>query len=283
MLIFKTQQDLEQELKKHSGKVIGFVPTMGALHDGHISLIKKSKQTAEITVCSVFVNPTQFNDKSDFEKYPVTIHEDIALLESVNCDILFLPSVQAMYPGGMELKTKYQLGFLENILEGEFRPGHFQGVCQVVDNLLQMVMPDYLIMGAKDYQQCMVIQKLLQSKQEFSKIKLVISPIVREGSGLAKSSRNKRLSENDLTKATAIFKALHFVKDNLRKGNIHSLLQQATEQLLGAGFEKIDYVAIADANSFELINNWNEKQNAVILIAAFLNGVRLIDNIVVTE
>lgn len=283
MLIFKTQQELEKELKKHSGKTIGFVPTMGALHDGHISLIKKSKQTAEITVCSIFVNPTQFNDKSDFEKYPVTIHEDMALLESVDCNILFLPSVQEMYPDGMELKTKYQLGFLENILEGEFRPGHFQGVCQVVDKLLQMVMPDYLIMGAKDYQQCMVIQKLLQSKQDFNKIKLIISSIVREESGLAKSSRNKRLSENDLVKATAIFKVLHFVKDNLCEGNIHSLLQQATEQLFSAGFEKVDYIAIADANSFELINNWSGKQKVVILVAAFLNGVRLIDNIVVTE
>ena len=283
MLILKTQQELKQELAKHSGKTIGFVPTMGALHEGHISLIKKSKQTAAITVCSVFVNPTQFNDKNDFEKYPVTIHEDIAWLESVHCDILFLPSVQEMYPGGFELKDKYELDFLENILEGEFRPGHFQGVCQIVDRLLQMVMPDYLLMGAKDYQQCMVIQRLLQSHQKFNKIKLIISPTVREESGLAKSSRNKHLNKDALIKAATIFKTLHFVKDNLHKDNVKSLLQQAKKQLQDAGFEKVDYVAIADANSFELVEEWNEKQSVVILAAAFLNGVRLIDNIIVTE
>lgn len=265
MLIVQTQKELKCELKKYSNKSIGFVPTMGALHQGHISLINKSKVIANITVCSIFVNPTQFNNKNDFEKYPVTIEQDIDLLNSVDCDILFLPSVIEIYSDGLELKEKYNLGFIENVLEGKFRPGHFQGVCQVVDKLLQMVMPKYLIMGAKDYQQCMVIQKLLQLKKEYNKINLIISSTVREESGLAKSSRNKRLSETSLIIAATIFKTLNFVKINLYNNRVISVLQEGSQQLHYAGFEKVDYIAIADANTFEILDSINKKQNLSLI------------------
>ena len=149
MILTKTTELLQRKIAyfKNKDRKIGFVPTMGALHKGHISLIEKSVQRNNITVCSIFVNPTQFNDATDFEKYPVTIENDIRLLEKNGCVIVFLPSVKEMYPEGTELKEKYDLGFVETILEGRFRPGHFQGVCQVVERLLRMVQPDELFMG----------------------------------------------------------------------------------------------------------------------------------------
>ena len=156
---------LELRIPGHSaekGKTIGFVPTMGALHAGHISLIKASKNENPITVCSIFVNPTQFNDPKDFEKYPVTIEKDIDMLKEAGCDVLFLPSVEEMYPEGIVTENHYDLGYLETILEGKFRPGHFQGVCMVMQRLLKIVSRIDLYLGQKDYQQCMVIKRLIE-------------------------------------------------------------------------------------------------------------------------
>ena len=161
MIILKTGLELSILLEKITcNGTIGYVPTMGALHEGHLSLIKKCKSESTFTVCSIFVNPTQFNDKSDFEKYPVKLEEDIALLIQAGCDILFLPNVKELYPNGTTLET-YNLGALETIWEGKFRPGHFQGVCQVVQRLLSIIKPNKLFMGQKDYQQCMIIQQLI--------------------------------------------------------------------------------------------------------------------------
>src|SRR5882757_11264752 len=164
MILFKRAEDLTGWLREQRsrGKSIGFVPTMGALHPGHISLIDISKKTTEITVCSVFVNPTQFNDPRDFQKYPITIENDILLLEKAGTDALFLPEVGEIYPNGIKDLEKYDLGRLETLLEGAFRPGHFQGVCQVMRRLLEAVRPDQLFMGQKDYQQCMVVRRLLE-------------------------------------------------------------------------------------------------------------------------
>src|ERR1700737_4918300 len=162
MILFKRAGDLTRWLKEqHSrGKSIGFVPTLGALHPGHISLIDISKKSTGITVCSIFINPTQFNDPKDFEKYPITIEKDIYLLEKAGTDALFLPEVDDVYPGGTKELEKYELGGLETLLEGKYRPGHFQGVCQVMRRLLDLVAPDDLFMGQKDYQQCMVVRRL---------------------------------------------------------------------------------------------------------------------------
>src|SRR6201995_3614662 len=184
MILFRRTGDLAGWLKsqKEAGKSIGFVPTLGALHAGHISLIDISKKTTTLTVCSIFVNPTQFNDPKDFEKYPKTIEKDIILLENAGVEVLFLPELDEMYPDGTKNLETYDLGPLETILEGKYRPGHFQGVCQVMRRLLELVRPDDLFMGQKDYQQCMVVARLLELMGMGTK--LHPCPIVREADGL---------------------------------------------------------------------------------------------------
>lgn len=258
---------------------MGFVPTMGALHQGHISLIQSSKTENNLTVCSIFVNPTQFNDPKDFEKYPVTIESDIEKLEAAGCDVLFLPTVSEVYPQGTHLLKHYELGFLETVLDGKFRPGHFQGVCQVVERLLQMVKPTQLYLGQKDYQQCMVITKLIDLMGLSDKLEINICPTLREVDGLAMSSRNMRLSNDERIKAVAIYHCLTFIKENLKPGNLQYLKEAAFKKLEQEGF-KPDYISIADAFNLEEIINWDGHQKPVALIAAFLNEVRLIDNMV---
>lgn len=282
MLILKTADDLKNSVPHSKDKTIGFVPTMGALHEGHLSLLRESKAQCDLTVCSIFVNPTQFNDPEDFKKYPITIDRDIELLEKEGCDVLFLPEREEIYPDGTELKERYDLGELENILEGAFRPGHFQGVCQVVDRLLTLVAPDQLFMGAKDYQQCMVIRKLLTLKERFSGIELVIAPIMRESSGLAMSSRNKRLSAEGLEKAALLSATLKSVRDQLTPGDNEFLIRDAEQYLRKGGFDKVDYIALADAVDLHAVKEWDGKEPVVILAAAFIEGVRLIDNISVS-
>lgn len=280
MILFKTAIDLWNYLDKQrkEGKKYGFVPTMGALHDGHISLINNSKLVNELTVCSIFINPTQFNDPKDYEKYPVTIEKDILLLEAAGCDILFLPSVIEMYPGGTKTSTYYELGYLETILEGKYRPGHFQGVCTIVHRLLDMVKPDNLYLGQKDYQQCMVIKKLIEITGMKDRVQLHISPTLRETTGLAMSSRNMRLNENEKMGATAIYKELSIIKQQLKKGDVLLLKKQAATNLSKKGF-RVDYVEIADAGNLSPVEEWNGEQKLVALAAAHLNDIRLIDNI----
>ena len=212
-MLFKRAGDLTGWLQRQrsQGRTIGFVPTLGALHPGHISLIDISKKTTEITVCSIFVNPTQFNDPKDFQKYPKTIEKDIYLLEKAGTDVLFLPEVDEMYPGGTKDLEKYDLGGLETLLEGKYRPGHFQGVCQVMRRLLDMVGPNDLFMGQKDYQQCMVVGRLIELMK--ADIRLHPCPIVREADGLAMSSRNLRLTAAEREKAPAIYRALTLIKE----------------------------------------------------------------------
>jgi pantoate--beta-alanine ligase len=280
MILFKTVEHLQQHLKKAKelNQSIGFVPTMGALHQGHLSLIAFSKKECNITVCSIFVNPAQFNDSKDFEKYPVTIEDDILLLEKSNCDILFLPSVKEIYPSGTDTGTEYPIGEIENILEGAFRPGHFQGVCKVVHKLLDIVRPQQLFMGQKDYQQCKIITRLLDLTNLKQLINLNICPTLREPSGLAMSSRNMRLSKEEQNQAKAIFQSLQFIRENVNKEPVQLLIEKAEQQLVKAHFDTIDYVAIVNANTLSVIHEWDEKTPLVALIAAYLNGVRLIDN-----
>jgi pantoate--beta-alanine ligase len=280
MIIFKTVIDLHFYLKSPAKAAVqvGFVPTMGALHDGHISLIKTSKQQDIITVCSIFVNPTQFNDPADFEKYPVTLNSDIYKLESAGCDILFLPSVKEIYPDETSRKRNYELGFLETVLEGKYRPGHFQGVCMVVERLLEIVQPKNLYLGQKDYQQCMVIERLIHIMNAGNKIKLNVCPTLREGDGLAMSSRNMRLSSTEREKAVIIYKCLDFIKNNLAPGDLTELKNEVLNSLVENGF-KADYAEIANAATLKPVTNWDGKEKLVVLIAAFLNEVRLIDNI----
>ncbi len=277
MILFKKIAELAIWVaeKKQTGAVVGFVPTMGALHQGHISLISQCKQNSGITISSIFVNPTQFNEAKDFEKYPVTLEKDIDLLEKNGCDVLFLPSVQEIYPGGVGQLEHYDLGYLETILEGKYRPGHFQGVCQVVFRLLKAVQPDVLYLGQKDYQQCMVIRKLIALTH--LNIAVTIGPTLREPDGLAMSSRNMRLNEAERKQAVKISETLQFIKKEIKPGYTGDLVERAFQYLTAEGF-KPDYVAIAAADTLALLENWDGRQPAVALVAAYLNEVRLIDN-----
>ena len=277
MIIFKKAADIGIFLqqKRQINQKTGFVPTMGALHQGHISLIGNAGSENDLAVCSIFVNPTQFNDPKDFQNYPITIEKDIDLLEKAGCDALFLPSVEEMYPAGLENKKPYALGYLETVLEGRYRPGHFQGVCQVVHRLLTIVPADRLYLGQKDFQQCMVIRKMIEL--ENLPVETVICPTLRETDGLAMSSRNMRLDKTAREKAVEISRTLLHIKSSLKAGDLSELKTAAVEQLNRTGF-KTDYVEIADADTLELIGRWDGKQKLVALCAAFLGEVRLIDN-----
>ena len=278
MILFKKAAALSDHLQdqKNSGKTIGFVPTMGALHEGHLSLIQQCREANDITVCSIFVNPTQFNNQEDFKHYPITIEKDTEHLISAGCDILFLPGVREIYPAGYQ-KTHYDLGSIEHRLEGFYRPGHFQGVCQVVDRLLEIVNPDSLYMGQKDFQQCMVINKLLELTGRSGKIQMNISPTKREVSGLAMSSRNLRLSEDEKKLAVSIYHQLEFIKQHLHTIPLQTLKEKVTTYLGEKGFG-IDYVEIARSADLQTSENTGEAE--VALIAASIGKVRLIDNLV---
>lgn len=280
MLILKRSEDVGNYLKGRlsASKTIGFVPTMGALHKGHLSLLKRSTEDNDITVASIFVNPTQFNNKEDFEKYPITIEKDIYALEKNGCDVLFLPDIKDMYPDESFKAEHFDLGFLETILEGHYRPGHFQGVCQAVKRLLLIVNPDTIYAGQKDYQQCMVIKKLLGLMN--SRTKMVICKTEREADGLAMSSRNMRLTPDDRKKAPALYHALHIINSGITHTGIADLKRQALSILESSDF-KVDYVEIADADTLEPVETWEPLRPAVALIAASISNIRLIDNLII--
>jgi pantoate--beta-alanine ligase len=281
MILFKKSSDLTQYLQQMSGNSIqvGWVPTMGALHPGHLSLLEAASKENVLSICSIFVNPTQFNVASDFEKYPITLEKDIKLLAAAKVDLLFLPDVDEIYPKGISGLEQYPLGYLETILEGQFRPGHFQGVCQVMSRLLEIITPGHLYMGQKDYQQCMVIQKLLEFKK--SGTILHTCPTRREPDGLAMSSRNMRLSESERKDAIGLHEALTYIQQHLHPGDLTALLEHAKSILLRRNF-KIDYVEMANAVTLRPVHQWDSKENLVALAAAFQGQVRLIDNMLLT-
>ncbi len=282
MIIYKHAKDLKKHLRKLklSDASLGFVPTMGALHQGHLSLLKESKKTAEITVASIFVNPTQFNNAGDFKKYPKTIEQDILFLEESGCDILFFPDEKEIYPDEVSKKKHFDLGYLETILEGEFRPGHFQGVCLVVEKLLKIVDPDFLFMGQKDFQQCKVISRLIELMH--ANIQLIICPILREESGLAMSSRNLRFNDSERKLAAQLYEVLASIKSNRNNEDFQTLKNKAIIRLENKGF-KIEYLELAKKENLELVTDFNNKENLVLLIAVYLNEVRLIDNLLINH
>ena len=283
MILFKRSNDLSNylDIQRKQGRKLNFVPTMGALHPGHLSLIRGAKTENDLCICSIFVNPTQFNDPADYKKYPVTIENDIMLLETEGCDVLFLPSEAEIYPNGTGNVRHYDLGYLETVLEGKYRPGHFQGVCMVVHRLLELVMPDSLHIGQKDYQQCMVIKRLVGLIGLENVLKIVISPTLREPDGLAMSSRNTRLTDDDRKKASMIFESLQYIKKQIRKGRLDDLKRQTIQKFIGNEFT-VDYLEIADTLTLQLVDHWDGKQKLVALAAVFLDGVRLIDNVLLS-
>lgn len=260
---------------KAAGKKTGFVPTMGALHPGHQSLLESSMLSTDLTVCSIFINPTQFNDPADFRRYPLTIEQDVYLLEQSGVDILFLPEVNEIYPNGTGQLPQYDLGNLEDILEGKYRPGHFQGVCQVMHRLLDVVQPNHLYMGQKDYQQCLVVKRLIQMIE--SNVVLHTCPTVRESDGLAMSSRNMRLTEQDRKKALAIHDVLKNIKENIRPGSLGKLITDGRMKLEQNDLVP-DYLEIAHASSLQPVTNWDGNAPLIALAAAYIHEVRLIDN-----
>ncbi len=281
MILFKHSKDLRSYLKKikRNDLRVGFVPTMGALHQGHISLIDKSKNETDITVCSIYVNPVQFNNPEDFKNYPVTIEADILMLEKSRCDILFIPGGKEIYPDEDSKKKHFEIGYLETILEGKYRPGHFQGVCVVMEKLLNIVEPTHLFLGQKDFQQSLIIKKLVDLLKK--DLEIIIVPTLREESGLAMSSRNLRLTHAEKNIAAELYKALVQIKKDLAPGKIPVLKKEAISKLEDLGF-KIDYLEIANTGNLKIVKDFTSGKDLIILIAAFLNNIRLIDNLLVT-
>lgn len=277
MNIFRTKQALQTYLDspRKAARRIALVPTMGALHEGHLSLIKEAQQIADIVVCSIFVNPTQFNDPTDLEKYPRPEENDLRLLQEMGCDVAFLPSVEEMYPQTEE-PWHLDLGSLEQVWEGEKRPGHFQGVTQIVFKLFRLVEPDIACFGQKDFQQVMVIQRLIDLKN--LPVSLHIVPTVRNAEGLALSSRNMRLSEAGKQKALALYRALNHIKRHFKDDDLNTLRQEALDILHQEKEIDVEYLAICETRSLQEIDRIDPAKKHVALLVAWVEGVRLIDN-----
>jgi len=262
---------------KSAGKVVGLVPTMGSLHDGHISLIKIAKEHCDVVICSIYINPTQFNDQKDFEKYPKNLSFDLEVLENVGCDVAFTPNVEEMYPGGIK-NTEYDIGSIGEVMEGKFRKGHFNGVIQVVKRLFDLVDPDIAVFGMKDFQQLAVIYWMTDYFKY--NIKIIGAPIFRESDGLAMSSRNVRLSNIEREIATNLSKTLFYIRDNYKHIPLLELKKRAKEQLKEVDSLTLEYLEIADTTNLQAVSNIDSANSAGVFIAAKVGEVRLIDNVV---
>ena len=277
MKVIHTIKDLQAELSvlKAQGKKVGLVPTMGALHAGHASLVKRSVNENEVTVVSVFVNPTQFNDKNDLVKYPRTLDADCKLLEACGATYAFAPSVEEMYP---EPDTRqFSYAPLDTVVEGAFRPGHFNGVCQIVSKLFEAVKPHRAYFGEKDFQQLAIIREMVRQMQ--FDLEIVGCPIVREEDGLALSSRNARLSaeerENALKISQTLFKSRTFAATH----TVSETLKFVEDAIAAVPGLRLEYFEIVDGNTLQKVDNWNQTSYVVGCITVFCGDVRLIDNI----
>lgn len=273
MLVINKVQELKEIQRRlhEEGKTIGLVPTMGALHSGHYSLLERARQENDIVVCSIFVNPVQFNNAEDLEKYPRTLEQDLAYIEKV-ADIVFAPTVDEVFP--TPPTEKYDFGTLETVMEGAFRPGHFNGVGVIVKRLFDWTEPHRAYFGEKDFQQLAIIQELV--RQYAINIEIVSCPIVREASGLALSSRNARLSATDRKTAAKI----HQILESSRNCTTLQETQHFVEEEIAKVPEfTLDYFAIANARTLQPIENFSDAETVIGCIAVFIGGVRLIDNV----
>ena len=275
MIVVETIKGLKQELEKYSSKNIGFVPTMGALHDGHISLVKRSVGENDVTVVSVFVNPTQFNDKADLERYPRTEEADKKLLEAAGCDIVFMPQVEEMYPE--EDTRKFNFGCIETVMEGKYRPGHFNGVAQIVSKLFYAVEPTRSYFGEKDFQQVAIIRDMV--RQLNLPVEIIACPIIREESGLARSSRNELLSAEERKKAALISQVLSKSVNFAKEMSVDEVKNWVIDQFKVDDVFKMDYYDIVDGNTLQSVSSWDESDYIVGCIAVYCGKIRLIDNI----
>jgi len=261
-------------------KIVGFVPTMGALHDGHMSLIEAAKKECDIVVASVFVNPTQFDNAEDLEKYPRTLEKDASLLEKHDCDYLFSPTVDEMYPADYSNKYKYDFANLTNTMEGEHRDGHFEGVAEVVGRLLEIVKPDKMFMGQKDFQQVAVVRRLVELMESVTEV--ISCPTKRAKDGLALSSRNVRLTGEERALAPFIFLSLSYIRSQKDKKSIAVLIEECSHRLNAIDGVEVEYITIADSRTLQPIEKWDETENIVVCTAVKVGAVRLIDNMVIS-
>jgi pantoate--beta-alanine ligase len=274
---FTTKTELVAYLSKITKEeTIGFVPTMGALHQGHLSLIEESNKKCDITICSIFVNPTQFNNASDLANYPNTRDADLEKLKQLACDIVYTPAIEDLYENEEKAKT-FDFGSLATSMEGKFRPGHFIGMATIVEKLFNIIQPTIAFFGQKDLQQLQIVKALV--KQMKSTIKIEGVPTIREENGLAKSSRNKLLSKNAKKEAALIYNCLHYCQNNKKKG-ITELKYYIQNQFEQHENFKLEYAKIVSLNTMQPIEGWQSKNENAICIAAYHSGVRLIDNII---
>jgi pantoate--beta-alanine ligase len=278
MLVFTQIAQLKQFLKEKGTKTIGFVPTMGALHKGHVSLIEEAKKNVDITICSIFVNPIQFNDKKDLEKYPRPLESDIRILESASCDVLFNPTAAEVYPDGKHELLSLDFGILDKVMEGAFRPGHFKGVAIVVKRLFEIVEPDYAYFGEKDYQQLAIIKSMV--KQLNLSVKIVGCPIIREANGLAMSSRNTLLNSEEKNIASKISMVLFLAKKKSAHLTVHELKEFVKSEINKTQSMRLEYFEIADAETLAPVFDWEKGKKLVGCIAVYVGNTRLIDNII---
>jgi pantoate--beta-alanine ligase len=280
MLLIKTAAALSAYISAYRNEnpdhKIGFAPTMGALHEGHLSLLRAAQTDCALTICSIFVNPTQFNDPADLEKYPRPIAADLELLTDVGCDVAYLPEVADIYPSGTNWENPFQFGTLTEVMEGAHRLGHFNGMAQVVKRLLDIVQPDKLYMGQKDFQQQTIVKAMLA--QMSSGCELVRCPILRESDGLAMSSRNVRLSQNERALAPRIYAAMCLAKAQKTTHTPAETRQNVIDLLLKTPEFSVDYVEIVDTTTLLTVTNWADSAEAVICTTVRLGGVRLLDN-----
>lgn len=279
MLIFKKVADLQHwlALERGRGRSIGFAPTMGALHAGHLSLVEAAKVRNDVAAVSIFVNPTQFNDPKDLEKYPRIPAQDIPLLIGAGCDALFMPPVSEIYPPGQDLTVHLDFGPLDRVMEGEFRPGHFKGMATVVKRLLDIVQPHRLYMGQKDFQQLTIVRDMI--RQLTLPVELVMCPTTREPDGLAMSSRNLRLTPDMRAAAPVIYQTLSEIKEQFQHEPASTLQARAMRQLEAAGLRP-EYFDIVDGITLLPIERYAESNFAVACVAAWAGEVRLIDNLI---
>jgi len=276
MIVFKTKEELTDYLSANSDACIGFVPTMGALHKGHLALLNEAKKQTSLVVCSVFVNPTQFNNQNDFKSYPKAIAEDLTLLEKNNCDVAYLPEVADLYKEGEKTK-KYDFGGLENDMEGKFRKGHFDGVATIIEKFFNIIKPQKAFFGQKDLQQLLIV-KALTKKLELS-TEIIAVPTIREQNGLTMSSRNKLLNKQAFNKARLLYQSLLFCKKNKDILSFLNMKEKITTRLSKEKIE-LEYLTFTDSNSLQIITEANPKGQTAVCIAAYIDGVRLIDNII---
>lgn len=271
--IIEVNGALEQHRKR--GEQVGFVPTMGALHEGHISLIKASLKENKVTVCSIFVNPTQFNDKNDLARYPRMPEKDLKMLQENGCDIVFMPGVEEIYP--VPDTRIFDFGATDKVLDGAHRPGHFNGVAQVVSRLFDIVKPDKAYFGLKDYQQCLIIKKLVE--QLHLPVQIIPCPILRESDGLAMSSRNMLLNAEERKAASLIPKLMNEAKNLANKMPLVELKNKLLAEIKTEPLLKPDYLEFCDAETLQSVTEIKLGQKIICLIAIFSGKIRLIDNI----